>query len=59
MTRGGEEMVQITPVPPKSSLTIGELFELLDRFPVDASFADDLEEIHAQQGLAPENPWPT
>lgn len=59
VTRGGEELVQITPVSPKRSLTIGELFELLNRFPVDPSFAEDLEAIHAQQGLPPENPWST
>lgn len=59
VTRGGEEMVQITPVSPKRSLTMAELFELLDRFPVDTHFADDLEAIHAQQGFPPENPWST
>jgi prevent-host-death family protein len=59
VVRGGEEMARITPVVPKTVLTLGELFELLNRFPADPGFADDLEAIHAEQGAAPENPWPT
>lgn len=59
VVRGGEEMAQITPPTEKRSITLGQFFALLDQFPADPSFADDLEVIHARQGSPPENPWST
>ncbi|MDX1998144.1 MAG: type II toxin-antitoxin system prevent-host-death family antitoxin [Thermoanaerobaculia bacterium] len=59
VVRGGEEMAQITPPSGKQSLTLGQLFELLDQFPADPTFADDLEVIQSQQGLPPRDPWST
>lgn len=57
VTRNGEEMCCISPV--QRSLTFRGLKELLRAHPWDDKFADDLEQIHREQGQLPENPWPS
>jgi len=58
ITRNGEDIGVLSPAPRRC--TLGELFQLLQQFPVDDSFADDLEKIQSEQQMIPlEDPWAT
>lgn len=57
VTRNGEDMCCISPV--KKPFTLKDLKELMRAHPWDDQFADDLEQIHREQGVLPEDPWPS
>lgn len=54
ITRNGEDIGCLSPVPGK--ITLGELNESIRSFRVEGGFAEDLEQIQHEQGLA-EDPW--
>ncbi len=54
ITRNGEDVGLLAPVPGK--LTLGELVELVGANRVGGGFAEELETIQREQGLA-EDPW--
>lgn len=55
--RNGRVIARV--VPARRTATVRDLFELLAAMPRDPQFADDLEEIQAQQAPAPGSPWDT
>lgn len=60
IVQGEREVGQLAPVSPAEPMTLRKLVELVQEFgEVDPDFADDLEEIQAQQSLLPGSPWPS
>ncbi len=60
ITRGGEEIGQLSPTSPDRPMTLRGLFEILKReSSPDPDFADDLETIQRDQPPAGEAPWPS
>jgi prevent-host-death family protein len=60
IVRGGEDVGQLGPIESRPGVTFRNLLAALDLVEKpDAEFADDLEEIQAEQPLAGESPWPS
>jgi antitoxin (DNA-binding transcriptional repressor) of toxin-antitoxin stability system len=58
--RNGEAVASIVPVEPTKGMTVKEFFEFLRQIPrPDDQFADDLEAIQAEQGIAEMPTWPS
>lgn len=58
--RAGEPVAELTPVPHRPRMTVAELYALLDSMGwPDEDFANDLEEIHANQGEVQFRDWPS
>ena len=57
--RDGEPVAAIAPATVQPTITVGEFLALLDELPrPDPSFADDLAEAHASQGVVEYSDWP-
>jgi antitoxin (DNA-binding transcriptional repressor) of toxin-antitoxin stability system len=57
--RNGELVAEIRPARPKPGITVRELIERIgDLYMPGDGFADDLEAIHAAQGVAEFPEWP-
>lgn len=55
----GRPVATLAPVELKRSITLGELFELLDRLPRPGTdWADAVEEVRRHQGAAEFPEWP-
>lgn len=57
IVRNGQEVGRLTPVG--RCVTLSGLIQLVERYPVDEEFANDLEDIQRMQSSLPEDLWPT
>jgi prevent-host-death family protein len=58
IVRNGEEVAQLTAVPPRPTLTWAQIFERLAAARTgDPTFAEDIERIRAEQPPLGESPW--